>query len=107
MNKECLRYSCFATASWFILFTNTAIDVGFVIGAFVPYLLVVIFTENHLRAAWRTALGLGCVCPLAMIFFRWKLKEPEAVKRERLGKGVSVPYRLVFKFYGFRWVDLR
>jgi MFS family permease len=66
---------------WFIMFTNVAIDWGFVIGAFVPYLLVVICTENHLRAAWRISLGLGVVPPLILFWLRLKLKEPEEFKR--------------------------
>jgi MFS family permease len=66
---------------WFILFTNVMIDWGFVIGAFVPYLLVVICTENHLRAAWRISLGLGVVPPLLLFYLRLKLKEPEEYTR--------------------------
>jgi MFS family permease len=66
---------------WFILFTNVMIDWGFVIGAFVPYLLVVICTEKHLRAAWRISLGLGVVPPLLLLWLRIKLKEPEEFTR--------------------------
>jgi MFS family permease len=61
---------------WFIMFTNVMIDWGFVIGAFVPYLLVVICSDKHLRAAWRISLGLGVVPPLLLLAFRLKLKEP-------------------------------
>jgi MFS family permease len=66
---------------WFILFTNVMIDWGFVIGAFVPYLLVVICTEKHLRLAWRISLGLGVVPPMLLLWLRVKLKEPEEFKR--------------------------
>jgi MFS family permease len=66
---------------WFILFTNVMIDWGFVIGAFIPYLLVVICTENHLRAAWRISLGLGVVPPLALLWLRLKLQEPEEFQK--------------------------
>ncbi|KAB8293954.1 hypothetical protein EYC80_009426 [Monilinia laxa] len=86
---------------WFIIFTNVMIDWGFVIGAFVPYLLVVICTENHLRAAWRIALGLGVVPPMLLIYLRLKLKEPEEFQRESM-KHVKIPYGLVFKYYWFR-----
>ncbi|QSZ36095.1 hypothetical protein DSL72_007220 [Monilinia vaccinii-corymbosi] len=86
---------------WFIIFTNVMIDWGFVIGAFVPYVLVVICTENHLRAAWRIALGLGVVPPLLLIYLRLKLKEPEEFQRESM-KHVKIPYGLVFKYYWFR-----
>ena len=66
---------------WFILFTNVMIDWGFVIGAFIPYLLVVICTQNHLRAVWRISLGLGVVPPLLLLYLRIKLQEPEEFKR--------------------------
>lgn len=44
---------------WFIIFTNFQIDFGFVVSAFVPMILALIFTEKHLRAAWRVALVWG------------------------------------------------
>ncbi|KAI9650744.1 glycerophosphoinositol permease [Ciborinia camelliae] len=86
---------------WFIIFTNVMIDWGFVVGAFVPYLLVVICTEDHLRAAWRISLGLGVLPPLLLFYLRLKLKEPEEFQRESM-KNVSIPYGLVFKYYWFR-----
>ncbi|KAH6679283.1 major facilitator superfamily domain-containing protein [Halenospora varia] len=86
---------------WFIMFTNVAIDWGFVIGAFIPYLLVVICTEKHLRAAWRISLGLGVVPPLILLYLRLKLKEPEEFTRESM-KHVKIPYKLVLKHYWFR-----
>ncbi len=94
---------------WFIMFTNAAIDWGFVIGAFVPYILVLIFTENHLRAAWRVAIGLGVIPPISLLLMRLKLQEPEEFKRESM-KRSGTPYWLVIKFYwrrilavGFIW----
>ncbi|TVY14084.1 Glycerophosphocholine permease GIT4 [Lachnellula arida] len=69
---------------WFILFTNVMIDWGFVVGAFVPYLMVVICTDKHLRLAWRLSLGLGVVPPLLLLYLRIKLKEPEEFKRETI-----------------------
>ncbi|PVH87669.1 MFS phospholipid transporter-like protein Git1 [Cadophora sp. DSE1049] len=86
---------------WFILFTNVMIDWGFVIGAFIPYLLVVICTENHLRAAWRISLGLGVLPPLILLWLRIKLQEPEEFKKESM-KYVKIPYLLVLRYYGFR-----
>lgn len=84
--------------SWFIMFTNVAIDWGFVIGAFVPYVLVLVFTENHLRAAWRVALGLGVVPPIVLLLLRIKLQEPEEFKRHSM-KNVKIPYGLVVRYY--------
>ncbi|TVY35485.1 Glycerophosphocholine permease [Lachnellula subtilissima] len=86
---------------WFILFTNVMIDWGFVVGAFVPYLMVVICTDKHLRLAWRISLGLGVVPPLLLLYLRIKLKEPEEFKRESM-RNVRIPYGLVLRYYGFR-----
>lgn len=83
---------------WFIMFTNVAIDWGFVVGAFVPYVLVLIFTTDHLRATWRVALGLGVVPPIALLLLRLKLQEPEEFKRESM-KHTKIPYGLVLRFY--------
>ena len=71
---------------WFIMFTNLQIDFGFVVSAFTPMILVLIFTENHLRAAWRVALGLGIIPPLSLLYLRLKLNEPEEFNRERMHK---------------------
>ncbi|EER23762.1 major facilitator superfamily protein [Coccidioides posadasii C735 delta SOWgp] len=84
---------------WFIMFTNFQIDFGFVVSAFVPMILVLIFTENHLRAAWRVMLGLGVIPPLSLFYLRLKLKEPEEFNRERMHK---YPIWLIAKFYWWR-----
>lgn len=81
---------------WFIMFTNFQIDAGFVIANLVPMILVLIFTENHLRAAWRVALGLGVIPPLSLFYLRLKLQEPEEFNRERMHK---YPVWLIVKFY--------
>ena len=79
---------------WFIIFTNFQIDMGFVLAAFVPMILVLIFTEDHLRAAWRVALGLGVIPPLSLFYLRLKLNEPEEFNRERM---CNFPIWLIIK----------
>jgi len=86
---------------WFIMFTNVAIDWGFVIGAFVPYVVVLITTTDHLRLAWRLALGLGVIPPFLLFLLRLKLREPEEFQRESM-KHVRIPYGLVLKYYWWR-----
>ncbi|CAI7661300.1 Glycerophosphodiester transporter GIT2 [Penicillium manginii] len=81
---------------WFIMFTNFQIDFAFVISALVPMILVLICTEDHLRVAWRVALGLGVIPPLSLIYLRLKLNEPEEFNRERMR---SFPVWLIIKFY--------
>lgn len=53
---------------WLVLATNTVLDLGFIVAAFVPLVLYWIFGPNHLRAVWRISLGLG-VIPATAIFF--------------------------------------
>ncbi|MBW0504631.1 hypothetical protein O181_044346 [Austropuccinia psidii MF-1] len=43
----------------FALATNAMIDVGFVVSALVPFILLQIFGDEHLRIVWRMSLGLG------------------------------------------------
>ncbi|KAI9652237.1 MAG: hypothetical protein M1829_001803 [Trizodia sp. TS-e1964] len=86
---------------WFILFTNVMIDIGFVVSALVPMILVLIFTEDHLRATWRVALGLGVIPPLSLFYLRLKLQEPEEFKRETM-RDTKTPYLLVLRCYGLR-----
>lgn len=79
---------------WFILFTNFQIDFGMVAGAFVPMILALIFTESHLRAVWRMALGFGVIPPLSLLYLRIKLDEPEEFNKERMRK---FPWWLIIK----------
>ncbi|KAG8532887.1 uncharacterized protein KY384_002765 [Bacidia gigantensis] len=86
---------------WFIMFTNVQIDIGFVMSSFVPMIVVLATTENHLRAAWRICLGLGVIPPLSLLYLRLKLNEPEEFNRESM-KNTRTPWLLVLKFYWFR-----
>jgi len=87
---------------WFALATNTMIDFGFVVAAFVPLVLFWIFGDNHLRAVWRLSLGLGVVPALLVFIWRLNMDEPERYKRDSM-KNAKIPYLLVFKRY---WVSL-
>lgn len=58
----------------FSLATNSMIDLGFVIAAFVPLVLLWIAGEGHLRLIWRLTLGLGVIPPLILLYFRIKMK---------------------------------
>ncbi|KAG2361276.1 major facilitator superfamily domain-containing protein [Suillus spraguei] len=83
---------------WLVLATNTMIDTGFVIGAFVPLVLYWIFGNNHLRAVWRLSLGLGVVPAVGVFFWRLRMEEPTRYKRDSM-KYVRIPYMLVIKRY--------
>ncbi|KAJ9131307.1 MFS general substrate transporter [Coniochaeta hoffmannii] len=86
---------------WFIMFTNTMIDWGFVIGAFVPYVVAAACHNAHYGTIWRTSLGIGVVFPLVLFVLRLRLKEPEEFTRNSM-KYAKTPYMLVLRFYGWR-----
>lgn len=86
---------------WFILFTNSMIDWGFVFGAFVPYVVAAACRNGHFSTLWRTSLGIGVVFPLILFLLRLKLKEPEEFNRHSM-KNAKTPVGLVFRYYGFR-----
>ncbi|KAH8427714.1 putative MFS phospholipid transporter (Git1) [Aspergillus melleus] len=81
---------------WFIMFSNFQIDFAYVVSALVAMILVLIFSEDHLRAVWRIALGLGVIPPLSLFYLRLKLNEPEQFDKERMHK---FPIWLIVKFY--------
>ncbi|KAH7884693.1 major facilitator superfamily domain-containing protein [Phlebopus sp. FC_14] len=83
---------------WLVLATNTMIDTGFVVAAFVPLVLYWIFGPNHLRAVWRLSLGLGVVPAVAVFIWRLRMVEPPSYRKNSM-KSVRIPYWLVIKRY--------
>ncbi|KAK3655965.1 glycerophosphoinositol permease [Elasticomyces elasticus] len=71
---------------WFCLFTNTQIDLGFVIGTLVP-MIITAARPHDLGLVWRLSLGLGVIPPLSLLYLRLNLKEPESVSREAFRHG--------------------
>ncbi|KAI1777042.1 MFS general substrate transporter [Hypoxylon cercidicola] len=86
---------------WFILFTNSMIDWGFVFGAFVPYVVAAAAHNTYYSTIWRTSLGIGVAFPLVLFVLRLQLKEPEEFSRNSM-KHAKTPYLLVLRYYGFR-----
>ncbi|KAK6465496.1 glycerophosphoinositol permease [Scheffersomyces coipomensis] len=86
---------------YFAWFTNTMIDLGFVVSAFVPLVLLWIFSERHLTAVWRLTLGLGVFPPLLLFFCRLKMKDSSTFDKLHMKKA-HYPYWLLLKFYWFR-----
>ncbi|QIX01756.1 hypothetical protein AMS68_007273 [Peltaster fructicola] len=86
---------------WFILFTNVQIDLGFLVAAIVPMIVILITTERNYETAWRVCLGLGIIPPLSLLYLRLKLSEPESFKRHSM-VNTRTPYWLAIKFYGYR-----
>ncbi len=86
---------------YFIMATNTMIDLGFVIAGLVAYILLLIFGMGHLDFVWRLTLGLGAIPPLLVFFFRMGMQESDHYKKGAIKK--NIPYWLIFKRY---WVRL-
>lgn len=87
---------------YFAWFTNACIDFGFVVSAFVPLVLLWIFSERHLTAVWRLTLGLGVFPPLALFFMRMKMKNSTSFLNMNMHRVQKFPTLLVVKFYWFR-----
>ena len=97
---------------WFIWFTNFMIDFGFVVSAFVGWLLLYICSvptfatvgnSHGLQAAWRLLLGLGAIAPLSLFYLRLKYDESEQFNKNNF-TGKKTPYWLSIKRYGPRLI---
>ncbi|KAG7661212.1 GIT2 [[Candida] subhashii] len=89
---------------YFAWFTNTMIDLGFVISSFVPLVLLWIFGENHLRVIWRLTIGLGVIPPSSLFFIRLRMKDSTSYQKLHMKKVgyKTFPWWLIVKFYWFR-----
>ncbi|KAF5516658.1 Glycerophosphodiester transporter GIT2 [Colletotrichum siamense] len=86
---------------FFILFTNSMIDWGFVIGAFVPYVVAAACHNGHYSTIWRTSLGIGVVFPIFLFVLRIFVKENEEFQKNSM-RHAKTPYLLSLRFYGWR-----
>ncbi|UZJ53663.1 hypothetical protein CBS101457_002983 [Exobasidium rhododendri] len=92
---------------WFALATNSAIDWGFVVAAFVPLVMLWIFGLDHLRVVWRFSLGMGCVAPLILFLLRLRIATEPALFQKSSMKNVDrMPWLLIFKRYWLRFTGI-
>ncbi|KAG5417824.1 hypothetical protein I9W82_005460 [Candida metapsilosis] len=89
---------------YFSWFTNSMIDLGFVVASFVPLVLLWIFSPRHLRAVWRISIGLGVIPPLILFFIRLKMSNSTNFTKYNMKRVTykDYPIWLIFKFYWFR-----
>lgn len=85
----------------FIMVTNFALALGSVCANLIPFILVLICTQNHLRLVWRLSLGLVIVPCLLVLPFRFVIKQPLLYENGAM-KVKAIPYLLVLKYYWFR-----
>lgn len=86
---------------WFVLATNSAIDVAFILAPFVALILLWICGTNHLEPVWRLALGLGAIPPLSLLFFRTRMREPDSFQNAAIKR--NLPWGILVRHY---WVRL-
>jgi MFS family permease len=91
---------------WFIMFTNAQIDIGFLVAALVPLIVILATGEDHLEPAWRIILGIGILPPLSLLYLRLKLEEPEEFNREAIKSVRATPWLLIIKFYWLRLITV-
>ncbi|KAI9303786.1 major facilitator superfamily domain-containing protein [Cunninghamella echinulata] len=82
---------------WLIVSGNFVIDCGFLLASIVPVILLAICGMGGLEVVWRLSIGLGLIIPVSLLFFRLKMLNSEAYRKEALKK--NVPYFLIFKHY--------
>ncbi|KAI8093069.1 major facilitator superfamily domain-containing protein [Halteromyces radiatus] len=83
----------------FTLVTQFVIDLGYVVAAIVPLILLAIFKDS-LEPTWRLCLALGCIPPLSVLYFRLRMADSEQYRSRAIRK--RVPYMLIMKRYWFR-----
>lgn len=95
---------------YFVWFTNSMIDFGFVMSAFIAWLLLYICSVPHtatgdhgLSVAWRVLYGLGAIPPLSLLYLRLKFEDDDQFTKNSL-KHIRTPYWLIFKYYGPRMI---
>lgn len=87
---------------YFIWFTHSCVDLGYVVSAFVPMVLLWIFSDKRLEVVWRLTLGLGALPVIVLFFMRRKIANSESYEKTNLKKAKKFPWWLVLKFYWFR-----
>ncbi|WFC99818.1 hypothetical protein MYAM1_002564 [Malassezia yamatoensis] len=85
----------------FIMVTNFVLCLGSVCANMVPFILVLICTQEHLRLVWRLQLGLVIVPCLFVLPFRFILKQPQLYVNGAV-KPKKIPYALVIRYYWLR-----
>lgn len=83
----------------FVLCTNLPLSFGnpFCVIVFLIVYAAVGFKGQHLSTVWRVCMGIGCIWPLSVFYFRLKMAQPRLYTKSAIKK--SVPYWLILKFY--------
>ncbi|KAK9368244.1 hypothetical protein V1509DRAFT_623477 [Lipomyces kononenkoae] len=81
----------------FVMVTNLPLSFG---GPFAISVFLIVLSaagSNHLSTVWRVCFGIGCIWPLSVFYFRYKMATSYLYKKGAIKK--NVPYKLVLKYY--------
>ncbi|PWY64249.1 MFS general substrate transporter [Aspergillus heteromorphus CBS 117.55] len=81
----------------FIMVTNFPLSFG---GPFAVLVFLIVFSacgQAHYSTVWRVCFGIGCIWPLSVFYFRWRMLNSALYRRGAMKK--QVPYGLVIRYY--------
>ncbi|BCS03631.1 plasma membrane permease, mediates uptake of glycerophosphoinositol and glycerophosphocholine [Aspergillus luchuensis] len=81
----------------FIMVTNFPLSFG---GPFAVLVFLIVFSacqKSHYSTVWRVCFGIGCIWPLSVFYFRWRMLNSALYRRGAIKK--QVPYGLVIRYY--------
>ncbi|PYH93214.1 MFS general substrate transporter [Aspergillus ellipticus CBS 707.79] len=81
----------------FIMVTNFPLSFG---GPFAVLVFLIVFSacqQSHYSTVWRVCFGIGCIWPLSVFYFRWRMLNSALYRRGAMKK--HVPYGLVIRYY--------
>ncbi|RAH42480.1 MFS general substrate transporter [Aspergillus brunneoviolaceus CBS 621.78] len=81
----------------FIMVTNFPLSFG---GPFAVAIFLIVLSachQSHYSTVWRVCFGIGCIWPLSVFYFRFRMMNSALYRRGAIKK--HVPYILVVKYY--------
>ncbi|PYI33558.1 MFS general substrate transporter [Aspergillus indologenus CBS 114.80] len=81
----------------FIMVTNFPLSFG---GPFAVAIFLIVLSachQSHYSTVWRVCFGIGCLWPLSVFYFRFRMMNSALYRRGAIKK--HVPYILVVKYY--------
>ncbi|AGO14179.1 AaceriAER386Wp [[Ashbya] aceris (nom. inval.)] len=95
-NEAANEYSERRRGGIMVMVTNLPLSLG---GPFATAIFLVVYSilgSGRLVAVWRTMFALGCIWPISVFYFRWKLASNELFESGRMRS--NVPVWLIMKY---------
>lgn len=88
----------------FVLVTNLPLSLG---GPFCIIVFLIVWEAangyENLNTVWRVTFGIGCIWPLAIFIFRWRMSVTKLYKKSAFNHR-AIPWLLVLRFYWRRLI---